>query len=42
MVTVVQRVSRAEVRMEVDLVNDGPVTFIVEVRGGALVKPERA
>jgi len=26
--------------MEVDLVNDGPVTFIVESRGGALVKRE--
>jgi D-aminoacyl-tRNA deacylase len=24
--------------MDVDLVNDGPVTFIVEARGGALVK----
>jgi D-aminoacyl-tRNA deacylase len=24
--------------MEVELVNDGPVTFIVEARGGALVK----
>jgi D-tyrosyl-tRNA(Tyr) deacylase len=24
--------------MEVDLINDGPVTFIVEARGGALVK----
>jgi D-tyrosyl-tRNA(Tyr) deacylase len=27
--------------MQVELVNDGPVTFIVECRGGTLVKPER-
>lgn len=25
--------------MQIELVNDGPVTFIVEARGGALVKP---
>lgn len=27
--------------MQVTLTNDGPVTFIVEVRGGAVVKPGR-
>ena len=26
--------------MEVELVNDGPVTFVVEARGGALVKAQ--
>ena len=26
--------------MQVELVNDGPVTFIVEARGGALTKAE--
>jgi D-tyrosyl-tRNA(Tyr) deacylase len=29
---------RFAAHMEVELVNDGPVTFIVEARGGALVK----
>jgi D-aminoacyl-tRNA deacylase len=29
---------RFAAEMEVELVNDGPVTFVVEVRGGALVK----
>ncbi len=28
--------------MDVDLVNDGPVTFVVEVRGGRVVEPEHA
>jgi D-Tyr-tRNAtyr deacylase len=40
MIAIAQRVSRAEVRvaaeMNVELVNDGPVTFVIEARVGVL------